>query len=212
MSSRGTGKSVQDAEPKARAPSREETKAATREALVAAAIEAFAAEGLEAPSLDAICARAGYTRGAFYVHFRDRDELIAAVMERVIEALLGLFLQSAGTGDLRRTIDGFATAVAQDGFPLPSAVMSHQLMQACVRSPLLKDRYATLIRGAMRRVSEVARRGQADGSVRTDIEAERVGELLIAIVLGLQTLSELEVEVDAPGAAGVLNRVLARRD
>src|SRR4051812_40727719 len=62
---------------------REETKQRTREALVEAGIALFAEQGLDGPSLDAICERAGFTRGAFYVHFRDRDELLQAVMERV---------------------------------------------------------------------------------------------------------------------------------
>ena len=44
----------------------------------------MAEKGIEAASLNAICDRAGFTRGAFYVHFRDRDELVAAVVERVL--------------------------------------------------------------------------------------------------------------------------------
>src|SRR5262252_1452795 len=50
----------------------------TREALIQAGIELFAEKGLDAPSLDEICDRAGYTRGAFYVHFADRDEFVVA--------------------------------------------------------------------------------------------------------------------------------------
>ena len=61
----------------------------TREALIAAGIAAIGSEGLDA-SLDAICARAGFTRGAFYVHFQDRDDLLETVMERVGR----LFLES----------------------------------------------------------------------------------------------------------------------
>jgi AcrR family transcriptional regulator len=66
---------------------RDESKQQTREALVAAALELFAEDGLDA-SLDAICERAGYTRGAFYVHFPDRDALLVAVMEKVGERFL----------------------------------------------------------------------------------------------------------------------------
>ena len=51
-------------------------KQETREALLQAAMAEFAEKGLDLPSLDAICARAGFTRGAFYVHFRDREELV----------------------------------------------------------------------------------------------------------------------------------------
>ena len=44
---------------------REETKQATRDALISAGMALFAEQGLDGPSLDAICDRAGFTRGAF---------------------------------------------------------------------------------------------------------------------------------------------------
>src|SRR5580700_6965980 len=69
--------------PAAAPANREETKVRTRAALVDAGIALFGEQGLDAPSLDAICERAGFTRGAFYVHFRDRDEFLEAVMERL---------------------------------------------------------------------------------------------------------------------------------
>src|SRR5688500_7521180 len=75
---------------------REQAKAETREALTMAALAEFAEHGLDTPSLDAICARAGYTRGAFYVHFKDRDDLIAAVMEHVTSAFIDAMI---ATGD-----------------------------------------------------------------------------------------------------------------
>src|SRR5688500_7579666 len=64
-------------------PTREQTRADTREALIEAALGTFVGAGLDAP-LDEICRRAGYTRGAFYVHFPDRDALILAVVEQII--------------------------------------------------------------------------------------------------------------------------------
>ncbi|HKA30465.1 MAG TPA: TetR/AcrR family transcriptional regulator, partial [Candidatus Binatia bacterium] len=67
---------------------RELAKQETRDALIAAGLEAFAEHGLDVPSLDAICSRAGFTRGAFYVHFKDRDDFVVAVMEHVLGGFL----------------------------------------------------------------------------------------------------------------------------
>ena len=66
---------------------RQATKSETRDALIAAGALEFAEKGLDAPSLDAICARAGFTRGAFYVHFRDRDDLLVAIVDRVLSGV-----------------------------------------------------------------------------------------------------------------------------
>jgi len=43
---------------------------------------------LDTPSLDDICDRAGFTRGAFYVHFADREALLVAVMDHVGESFV----------------------------------------------------------------------------------------------------------------------------
>jgi len=67
--------------------SRQAAKQASKQALVQSARELFPAKGLDV-SLDDICAHAGYTRGAFYVHFKNRDELILEVMSRVGEEWL----------------------------------------------------------------------------------------------------------------------------
>jgi AcrR family transcriptional regulator len=51
---------------------RRRDKQGSREALVRAAEDLFIAHGFDEPSLSAICERAGYTRGVFYVHFKTR--------------------------------------------------------------------------------------------------------------------------------------------
>ncbi len=61
--------------------SRDETKQRTRDALIQAGLELFTEQGLDVPSLDAICDRAGFTRGAFYVHFADRLQIRHGLIE-----------------------------------------------------------------------------------------------------------------------------------
>ncbi|HLU61385.1 MAG TPA: TetR family transcriptional regulator [Gammaproteobacteria bacterium] len=55
---------------------------ATREKLLDAAARMFCARGVTATSLDDIAREAGMTRGAIYWHFRNKQDLIEALMER----------------------------------------------------------------------------------------------------------------------------------
>lgn len=55
---------------------------ATVEDLLAAARALFAAEGYAATSLDAVCERAGVTKGALYHHFAGKQQLFRAVYAR----------------------------------------------------------------------------------------------------------------------------------
>ncbi len=77
---------------------RDESKREARKALLEAGTKLFAQEGLDGPSLDAICARAGYTRGGFYVHFPERESFIVAVMERATARFVESVLATKGAG------------------------------------------------------------------------------------------------------------------
>jgi AcrR family transcriptional regulator len=113
------------------------------------------------PSLDAICARAGYTRGAFYVHFRDRDDFVVAVMES-LSAISSTRLIGAGegSGSLDETVLRFARALVE-GNPLtgPSGSMrTHHLIDVCTRSEKIRERFLAMLAEAERRVANAAGR------------------------------------------------------
>lgn len=54
----------------------------TRQLLVDAAREIFARDGFELARLEDIAAAAGRTRGAFYAHFQDKEDLFFAIFEQ----------------------------------------------------------------------------------------------------------------------------------
>ena len=60
----------------------------TRERLIDAAYDVFAEEGVRASTVEQVCERAGFTRGAFYSNFSTKEELFAALMERQQDILL----------------------------------------------------------------------------------------------------------------------------
>jgi TetR/AcrR family transcriptional repressor of nem operon len=193
-------------------------KRETREALILAGIAELAEKGLDEPSLDAICARAGFTRGAFYVHFEDRDDFIAAVMERVLGGFLDAIIATGShEHDLAQTVTRFTDDVARLttgaegallGLPVPGAgraIQFHRLIEACARSPRIRARWVALVREAIERVAKAASSGQLAGSVRSDVEAERLGTLLVALALGAVAALESGVPFDpAQARDGVL--------
>lgn len=57
----------------------------TRALLLDAAADVFAEVGLDAASVEAICERAGFTRGAFYSNFESKEELMLALTSQIAE-------------------------------------------------------------------------------------------------------------------------------
>jgi AcrR family transcriptional regulator len=113
--------------------SREDMRAETRAALVREARATFGEVGFAQASMDAICERAGVTRGALYHHFGGKDGLLAAVVEAIDE-------------DLTRELSALFDAHA-DPFEGLRAALGGYLSKALepeVRQVLLKDAPAVL--------------------------------------------------------------------
>ena len=60
----------------------------TRARILQAAYEVFAENGLDGASVEAICDRAGFTRGAFYSNFESKEQLFAEALDAGRKALL----------------------------------------------------------------------------------------------------------------------------
>ena len=203
---------------------REAAKDETRRALIAAGLAEFADHGVDLPSLDAICSRAGYTRGAFYVHFRDRDDFVVAVMEHVIGTFLDAVIATGDEAhDLERTIERFADAAAaalaarrdeaaspgQSGIlPFALGFAFHRLLEGVWRSADLRARFVHLVREGMARVAAATRHGQRAGTIRRDVDAEDVAFALAGLALGVITAIETGVPFDVARVRGAVQRLL----
>ncbi len=196
--------------------------AETREALLRAGAELFGEHGLDGPSLDDICAAAGKTRGAFYVHFEDRDAFLVAVMEQLglplLDEIFGATDESgarAGGGapvDLMTVALRFVSAVGTGAYPLTreGGVRPHQLIDACVRSSAIRSRYVGFVGDAIDRLAAVVRADQQRGELREDVDPRDLSTLMLAAVIGAQTMLELGVPLDLARAGASLFGALAR--
>ncbi len=214
------------------AATREDAKQLTRAAIVQAALELFAEQGLDLPSLDAICDRAGYTRGAFYVHFKTREDILVAVMDQVGEAFLasvfeGLTADAAAAAAtaqvgrpvrvrrLHRAVRRFVDAVGSGAYPLMATpgkgplVRPHQLLDACARSPVVRARYRELVQLSVGAVASLVKQDQDDGEVRKDVDAQTVASLALALVIGAQTMGDLGLDLDPRSLAAAIEKMLA---
>lgn len=88
------------AQPPAATPSRPDprvlrTHRALHDAMVALCLEV----GYRAVTVDQLVERAGVTRATFYTHFRDKEQLLAAIADQVVADVLDRFEQSAPGAD-----------------------------------------------------------------------------------------------------------------
>lgn len=181
-------------------------KLATRDALIAAGIAELTEHGPSGPSLDAICARAGYTRGAFYVHFKDREALMIAVMDRMLGDLVravgaagagGAAGQPATDDPLAAGIRHFTAAAAARAPEVHAGrgLRFHHLLEACLMSPAIGDRYKAILRAAGAWASHAVGEHQRAGRIPA-CGRDAAGDVLLATGLGIVVMLELGIPVD----------------
>jgi TetR/AcrR family transcriptional regulator, transcriptional repressor for nem operon len=168
----------------------------TREKLLQAAFEEIYRRGFQAASLDTILARAKVTKGALYHHFPDKAALGYAVVDEVVKGLLlerWLGLLDRFGGDpltaLQRTLRHRAAN------PGP-----HEIELGCPLNNLAQE--MSPIDEQFRRVVNATfdawrdgfagalERGQAEGSVRRDVDARKVASFVVAAVEGSSGLAK----------------------
>lgn len=185
--------------PSASTGARAAAKRATRDALIDAAIAEFFAHGPRGASLDAICARAGRTRGALYVHFADREALLVAAMDRLLGGLVRS-ITAAGephATDLAGAIRRFTEAAAARA-PAVHAdreLRFHHVLEACRDSRAIGDRYRGIVAAAIAWVTQAVVAEPRAGAL-AGVDASALAQALVAFAFGIVALLELDVAID----------------
>ncbi|WP_442790158.1 TetR/AcrR family transcriptional regulator [Nocardia sp. CDC153] len=119
-------------------------RAETRQRLLDAAFDAFAEEGFGRCSVEQVCERAGFTRGAFYSNFTSLEELFLAMWEQRSAAMLAdaaavLDTPDGVPGDPRRAVEQVLAAVPIDDkwFRITSEFTAHALRNPALRQVMV---------------------------------------------------------------------------
>jgi TetR/AcrR family transcriptional regulator, transcriptional repressor for nem operon len=165
----------------------------TREQLLQAASREIYRSGFQSASLDTILASAGVTKGALYYHFKSKEALGYAVVEEVIAPdVHGQWVRPLQ--NVKNPIIALIGAVERIPVRPQDVCGGCQLNNlAQEMSPLdagFRKRLAIIFGAWRKAVASALREGQADGSVRRDVEPSDAAGFLIAMVEGYGSLAK----------------------
>ena len=143
--------------------------------------------GLEALTIARIEAGCDFSRGVITYHFRNKDEIVAAVLESAIQEIEeGTLGRLQGIDDaservrimLRSTLQGF----------LQHREAAHILLSFWGRIP--RDEWATrmnaeLYAGFRTSAAQIFEKGQDSGDFADDLDVESMAALSVALVIGI---------------------------
>lgn len=122
-----------DPKPKTVAPLREARKDFTRAHICAAAKEVFFVRGFAAPTMEQIAQAAGIQRSTLYTHFRDKEEILAAITADYTAGLQVLVAKLPGPvpskEEIRHWIGAFANFAREQRAPTELLVTASSMAQ-----------------------------------------------------------------------------------
>lgn len=174
---------------------------ARRAELLHIALQEFSEKGLEGASLNAILAKAGLSKGAYYYYFVDKEDLFAAAAEDLyarLEAQLPPFLprEPVRAEEFWPSVEQTFSAWLMAASRFPELIGAfRQLSQQVRASPRLAP---MLLRRQEEQFRSAIQMGRKLGCVRTDLPVELLVSLLMAsdsvldeaLVNSRKTLSE----------------------
>ncbi len=165
---------------------------ATRERVLDAALAVFAERGVIGSSVEDICERAGFTRGAFYSNFTDKADLVDALVAReharviaYLDANLALTLAEMGDGapddlgSMAPVIERILSAVPVDR---QVAMLQTELEINAIRQPDVSRSFRDADLRFRARIAEFIERGTAFRGRELLIPAADVADAAVAIV------------------------------
>ncbi|MEN8143642.1 MAG: TetR/AcrR family transcriptional regulator [Gemmatimonadota bacterium] len=178
----------------------ERTPDDTRQAILEAAFEEIYEHGFQAASLSRILERVDVTKGALYHHFKSKKELGYAVVDEVVGNWVTEKWQfDADSPDpissIRRTIEGALERASERtchcGCPLNNLAQE--------MSPIdegFRERINSVFRLWRTKFEDAFRAGQAAGTVRPDVDVEKLAAFLVASFEGIVGLGKSEQSLE----------------
>jgi AcrR family transcriptional regulator len=154
---------------------RREKQQRTRKSLLTAAVKLFCRHGLDGASIDEVADAAGYTKGAFYANFKNKEELFlvmlderfASELERIDRALSGTV---APQDEARAAAADYMHFATDEDWPR----LYFQFAAHAVRNEEFREELATRLRAMRERVARIYERWLEGVGIESPLPLEQI--------------------------------------
>src|SRR5690348_2319222 len=183
---------------------RAESQAQTRTQLVKTARQLFFEDGYHPTSLEKVADAAGFSKGAVYSNFRNKDELCIAVLDQVRGERLAEILEIVATPDEASRIEGLQVwAERVIGDPAWTS-LEVEFAAHARHNEQLRDELASRLGGILQMLS-----GAAESATDTTpaLPGGETATVMLALGVGLGLLRSIDPEIPVVGLVDVLRLV-----
>lgn len=178
-----------------------------KERLLRQGMKSFYANGFHGTTVDAILEASGVPKGSFYHHFRSKEAFGLAVLDRYMHVQLELVTRWSED-------DSLTTSQQLTGYfaELSEIFVRSDYQRACLAgkfstelaagSEPFRDQLAGALVVWHAALTDILRRGQQRGDVRTDRTPEVLAHSVLAMIQGAFVIALSARDADALAAAG----------
>jgi AcrR family transcriptional regulator len=179
-------------------------KTKSEQKILAAAAELFYSHGLRGVGIDQVLARSGVAKSTLYVHFRTKEELIAAYLRKTDDSWMAQLQEAAErAGDspqehLVGLFDALSDAFDRHGF------FGCPFVSAAVETDLDSEARATALQHTQRRQEWLTELSRQAGAENPRALAQHIGLLIDGALTSGRLLQDRAVVDEAKSAASRL--------
>ncbi|MDH3706723.1 MAG: TetR/AcrR family transcriptional regulator [Acidimicrobiia bacterium] len=170
---------------------RAEQREQTRTRLLDAGEELFAERGIASTPIEDIAERAGFSRGAFYSNFADKDALVMAILERTIARneveLEELFTNRVDAADFMRGLRERETDTSR-------RALSLEYLLYGMRNPAAQAETRRILTASRQALARLVEATWAEFDVELPIDADTAAKVLEALDDGLDMHRQIDPE------------------
>ncbi|MGA8942374.1 MAG: TetR/AcrR family transcriptional regulator [Thermoactinomyces sp.] len=185
----------------------------TIQKLIDSGIRLFAKYGYSNTSVDQIVKEAGMSKGAFYAHFKTKEEFLIKVLQdgisfyfKELQELIGQENQNLLDGFFKASTDMVARTY-EKGF---SAVLLHSAM-TCRYLPQVQQLLATQMKEWRQDLTRLFEVMQKEGIIGSPLDAEILATTAMALFNGFHMQHYIDEEIDLMGMIEVFYELLQVR-
>ncbi|MCL2089982.1 MAG: TetR/AcrR family transcriptional regulator [Micrococcales bacterium] len=180
----------------------------TRAQLLAAAATVFAEKGYEGSSVGDVAAEAGYTKGAVYVHFDSKEDLLAGIVAQMAETDEEFF----ATGPT--SVSALFCSGDDDPETLRRTLLALEVYTYAVRHPEARSRMAPLVASTWDHAARLLAANRTGDQGTQDVVPSQDDRDLALVLLSVHTFAQMIGPVLGDGtapasAARTVDRLLA---
>jgi AcrR family transcriptional regulator len=174
----------------------------TRDYLLRAAAQVFAEQGFHGASLDQVAAVAGYTKGAVYSNFKNKEDLFLALIEADYTREMTALKETLEDSDIppEARLGDFVRLIRSEMEQIPDnwGALYLEFSLYAMRNPEARERLNQLEREDISAIAEMIEQGRAERGLATYEQAEHTARVIVALFRGIGMMRVLQP--DAVGA------------